>query len=128
MGTYLATTESYLRLALKAQAQSRATVEALAEMKNPHPVSFVKQANIAHGNQQVNNGGKAADWTESRATRANSPKQSTAPCDSVDADVGTQRPKLKQAVPSSKPCCSLRLRYEVANRPTILRGSVDAEL
>ena len=98
MGTYLATTESYLRLALKAQAQSRATVEALAEMKNPHPVSFVKQANIAHGNQQVNNGGKAADWTESRATRAtraNSPEQSTAPCDSVDADVGTQRPKLK---------------------------------
>ena len=42
MGTYLATTESYLRLALKAQAQSRATVKALAEMKNPHPVSFVK--------------------------------------------------------------------------------------
>jgi hypothetical protein len=57
MGTYLETTERYLRLAMKAQAQCRATVEALAEMKNPHPVAFVKQANIAHGNQQVNNGG-----------------------------------------------------------------------
>ena len=61
MGTYLGTTESYLRLALKAQVQSRATVEALAEMKNPHPVAFVKQANIAHGPQQVNNGGEVAD-------------------------------------------------------------------
>lgn len=61
MGTYLGTTETYLRLALKAQAQSRATVEALAEMKKPHSVAFVKQANIAHGPQQVNNGGEVAD-------------------------------------------------------------------
>ena len=36
-------------------------MEALAEMKNPHPVAFVKQANIAHGPQQVNNGGEVAD-------------------------------------------------------------------
>ena len=43
-------------LALKAQAQCRATLEALAEIKNPRPVSFVKQANIANGPQQVNNG------------------------------------------------------------------------
>ncbi len=46
--------ETHLRLALKAQAQARATVEALAEMKNPRPVAFVRQANIAQ-NQQVNN-------------------------------------------------------------------------
>jgi hypothetical protein len=44
-----------LTLALKAQAQCRATLEALAELKNPRPVSFVKQANISHGHQQVNN-------------------------------------------------------------------------
>ena len=43
-------------LAFKAQAQCRATIEALAEIKNPKPVAFVKQANIAHGHQQVNNG------------------------------------------------------------------------
>jgi hypothetical protein len=47
--------EIVLRLALKAQAQSRSTVEALAEIKNPRPVAFVKQANIAQGPQQVNN-------------------------------------------------------------------------
>ena len=45
-----------LRSDLKAQAQCRATLEALAEIKNPHPVAFVKQANISSGHQQVNNG------------------------------------------------------------------------
>jgi hypothetical protein len=48
--------EAYMRLALKAQSQSRATLEALAEVKNPRSVAFVKQANIAAGHQQVNNG------------------------------------------------------------------------
>ena len=47
--------DASLRLALKAQSQARATLEALAEFKNPRAVAFVKQANIAH-NQQVNNG------------------------------------------------------------------------
>ena len=45
-----------LTLALKAQAQCRATLEALAEIKNPRSVAFVKQANISGGPQQVNNG------------------------------------------------------------------------
>lgn len=45
--------EKLLRLSLKAQSQCRATLETLANIKNP-PVVFVKQANIAH-NQQVNN-------------------------------------------------------------------------
>ncbi|WP_454752274.1 hypothetical protein [Cupriavidus necator] len=53
---YLNKMESYLRHALRAQAQCRATLETLAEIKNPRPVAFVKQANIAHGHQQVNNG------------------------------------------------------------------------
>ena len=44
-----------LTLALKAQAQCRSTLEALAEIKNPRPVSFVKQANVSNGPQQVNN-------------------------------------------------------------------------
>ena len=44
-----------MRLALKAQAQCARTVEVLAAMKNP-PIVFAKQANIAHGHQQVNNG------------------------------------------------------------------------
>jgi hypothetical protein len=47
--------DRYLRLAFKAQGQSRATLETLAAIKNP-PVVFARQANIAHGPQQVNNG------------------------------------------------------------------------
>jgi hypothetical protein len=47
--------DRYLRLALKAQAQAVRTIEALGELKNPRPVTFVRQANVAH-NQQVNNG------------------------------------------------------------------------
>lgn len=54
---YLKQFQVNLTLALKAQAQCRATLQALAEIKNPRLVSFVQQANIAHGPQQVNNGG-----------------------------------------------------------------------
>ena len=53
---YLNHFQTYLGMALKAQAQCRATLEALAEIKNPRPVAFVKQANITNGPQQVNNG------------------------------------------------------------------------
>lgn len=54
MGEYLDASERYMRLALKAQGQCRATLETLAAIKNP-PVVIAKQANIAHGAQQVNN-------------------------------------------------------------------------
>lgn len=56
MGQHLDAMETYMRLALKAQSQCRTTLESLAEVKNPRAVAFVKQANIAHGPQQVNNG------------------------------------------------------------------------
>ena len=52
---YLKQWEAYLRMALKAQNQSRMTLETLATIKNP-PVVFAKQANIANGHQQINNG------------------------------------------------------------------------
>ena len=57
---YLKNYETFLRLALKAQNQSRMTLETLATMKNP-PVVIARQANINHGsgNQQVNNGAPA---------------------------------------------------------------------
>ncbi|MBG9389329.1 hypothetical protein [Caenimonas aquaedulcis] len=55
MGEYMDATERYMRLALKAQGQCRATLETLAAIKNP-PVVFAKQANISSGPQQVNNG------------------------------------------------------------------------
>jgi hypothetical protein len=50
---YMDNLERYLRLALKAQSQCRATFETLALLKNP-PV-FTRQANIA-AQQVVNNG------------------------------------------------------------------------
>ena len=52
----LAQYTSMFNLALKAQAQSRATIQALIELKYPKQATFVKQANISNGNQQVNNG------------------------------------------------------------------------
>eukprot|EP01037_Dinobryon_pediforme_P014479 gene14479-14600_t len=48
--------ETFMALALKAQAQSRATLSALVDFKYPRQATFVKQANIANGTQQVNNG------------------------------------------------------------------------
>lgn len=52
---YMDNLDRYLRLALKAQSQCRATLETLSALKNPAPVAFVRQANIANGPQQVNN-------------------------------------------------------------------------
>lgn len=46
---------AFMNLALKAQAQSRATIQALIELKYPKQATFEKQANISNGNQQVNN-------------------------------------------------------------------------
>ena len=46
--------ETYLKLALKAQNQTRTTWEAVARMRNPSQVAFVKQANIAQ-HQEINN-------------------------------------------------------------------------
>jgi len=47
--------EANLRMALRAQAQCRATLETLAEIKNP-TVVYARQANVTTGPQQVNNG------------------------------------------------------------------------
>jgi hypothetical protein len=51
---WFSNSEAYMRMALKAQAQCRATLETLVTIKNP-PVVFARQANIAQGPQQVNN-------------------------------------------------------------------------
>jgi hypothetical protein len=55
IGEYLDSAATYLKLALRAQAQCRNTWEALALLKNPPIAAFVGQANIARGLQQVNN-------------------------------------------------------------------------
>ena len=56
LGHSLDISDRYMRLALKAQSQCRATLETLAAIKNP-PVVFARQANINNGGQQqINNG------------------------------------------------------------------------
>lgn len=69
MGSYMGATETYLRLALKAQAQCRATLETLAEVKYPKAPTFVRQQNVAY-QQQVNNGNAAGDSRTSTRTHA----------------------------------------------------------
>lgn len=54
--------EVLMRLALKAQAQARATAETLSVIKNPMP--YIRQANIAHGHQQVVNGTKSDKYAQ----------------------------------------------------------------
>ncbi len=66
MGSYMDPTEKYMRLALKAQGQCRATLETLAAIKNP-PVVFARQANITSGPQQVNNGVATDSRSSTRA-------------------------------------------------------------
>jgi hypothetical protein len=46
------------------RTEGQATLETLAQIKNPSPVEFVRQANIANGPQQVNNGAGAASRAE----------------------------------------------------------------
>ena len=66
--------EPYLKLALRAQSQCRATWEALATIKNPPVMGYVRQANVAHGPQQVNNASVAPNNVP-RAGKAQSVKQ-----------------------------------------------------
>ena len=70
MGEYMSAAETYMRLALKAQAQCRATLETLATIKNP-PVIHARQANIAAGPQQVNNGPTASPARKLKTCRTN---------------------------------------------------------
>lgn len=62
--------QAVFNMAMKAQAQSRATVQALVELKYPKSVVITKQANISHGHQQVNNGVDGGDFQSSTRTHA----------------------------------------------------------
>lgn len=68
--------ERMLRLAFKAQGQSRATMETLAAIKNP-PVVFARQANINNGGQQQVNNGTPTPASE-QYTQAGAHAQETA--------------------------------------------------
>ena len=57
--TQMPNLEGFMRMALRAQSQCRATLETLAAIKNP-PVVYARQANVTTGPQQINNGVAAA--------------------------------------------------------------------
>ena len=79
--------EVLMRLALKAQAQARSTAEALALLKNPMP--YIRQANIANGPQQVNNGTAADELRQQYAqARPHAGVFETAPNKLLEADHG----------------------------------------
>ena len=80
---YVKQMETYLRLALKAQTQARSTIEAIALLKNPQP--YIRQANIAAGNQQVNNHAPGRGNSEQYA-QARAGESSSAPNKLLEAD------------------------------------------
>lgn len=53
--THMPNLEGFMRMALRAQSQCRATLETLAAIKNP-PTVYARQANVTTGPQQINNG------------------------------------------------------------------------
>lgn len=66
---------AFMGMALKAQSQSRATIQALTELKYPKQVAFVKQANISHGHQQVNNESNPSSTRAPAHTKENKKSQ-----------------------------------------------------
>jgi hypothetical protein len=70
---YLTQFETYMKAALRAQPQCRATLETLATIKSP-PVLIAKQANIAQ-TQQVNNGAMPAGEPSRERETQNAPNR-----------------------------------------------------
>ena len=64
---------AFMNMALKAQNQSRATIQALTELKYPKQATFVKQANIANGHQQINNATSTHAPAPARAKETENP-------------------------------------------------------
>lgn len=77
----------YMNLAFKAQSQSRATIQALVELKYPKQATFVKQANISQGNQQVNN----ESFTTNTRTYAHTEKTLNQPNELLEVNHGSQK-------------------------------------
>ena len=80
--------QANMAMALKAQAQCRATLQTLVEAKQPRAVAFVKQANIAQ-QQQVNNAAPVSHArTEESPKPANEQSRLEAPNEWSTLDTG----------------------------------------
>lgn len=67
---YLKQYSTYMNLALKTQSQSRATIQAIVELKYPRQVVVTQQANFSAGHQQVNNGATQRNFHSNTPTHA----------------------------------------------------------
>lgn len=111
MGGCLEVMETYLRLALRAQTQCRATWEAVAAIKNP-PVVFAKQANISAGHQQINNGAGALG---NRAEKSGNTRNELLEAPHAQLDrLDTRPPRAAGAVNS--PVVSMEAGHRPADR------------
>jgi hypothetical protein len=98
---YLKQFQTYLCLALKAQAQCRATLEALSEIKNPRPVLITRQANISGGAQQINNGAAPAG----QAAHAHASENATPQNELLEAAHGNELDTGAQSATSGGDSC-----------------------
>lgn len=106
MGDYLDATDRYMRLALKAQSQCRATLETLATIK-AGPAIFSRQANIAHGPQQVNNG-TLAKSERTGPVETTQASHSSGPARAGEAE--SAKTELLDSEPSDAHSCRLMAR------------------
>jgi hypothetical protein len=89
--------EGYMRTALRAQSQCRATLETLAAIKNP-PILYARQANVTTGPQQVNNGIAApsrAREIESEQTQLSEEPRELLPDARASGDASRVNPALE---------------------------------
>jgi hypothetical protein len=69
--------EQQLRLAFKAQAQSRAALTAISDIRHPRVTNNIGQVNNATGHQQVNNDSRACDSIEEKVDSKKAPNKLT---------------------------------------------------
>ena len=110
--------EAFMGMAFKAQAQSRATISALVDLKFPKQATFVKQANIAHGPQQVNNGLSACADAD-RSAQARAQGKETEPEQNKLLEVSSNGRTYLDTKAAPKPAGSHRevAAVETVNRP-----------
>ncbi len=85
----LDTLDRYLKLGLRAQSQCRMTWEALAAIRNPRVMGYVRQANIAHGPQQINNASAEPERASREREKANLKNKLLEENDGERLDFGT---------------------------------------
>lgn len=91
-GHFLEAADRYMRLALKAQSQAVRTLEVLGDLVNPRQMAFVRQANIAHGPQQVNNHPERENLNSANQTIRETSNELSANAETSDIEVAANPP------------------------------------